>query len=457
VRSPSFLALLALLVACGEAQVKAPPVEVAYAPSVHRTLGATVLQPVIAAGTVPVAAAAPLTAAPVGHLDGPDRLTRLYEHLASLDDGTSHDDVRILQYGDSHTASDMGTGAFRRTLQARFGDGGRGFVSIGRPWKTYVQEGVRGYMTDEFEPQRMRLKEARSVADGSFGLLGVGIGAQAAGARAWSDIAPRSSRVEIDYWLQPHGGTFDVIVDGAHAGRIATRAAQAASGFTAFDVPDAPHQVTVRAVGDGDVRIFGMTLDRQQAGVVVDALGINGAQIFTPLRWSEEHFAEQVRHQAPDLVVLAYGTNEALEPHLEDADYERGLVELLGRVSRAAPGAACLLLGPPDLARWTKGTHGYHTWPRILEIAATQRRVAQAAGCAYYDQIEAMGGPGSIATWAEEADPRAQQDRVHLTRTGYSQVGTTFATDLLRAYDAWRAASGLPPMGTARTWNVARR
>ena len=34
---------------------------------------------------------------------------------------------------------------------------------------------------------------------------------------------------------------------------------------------------------------------------------------------------------------------------------------------------------------------------------------------------------------------------MHLTRTGYAQVGTSLATDLLRAYDEWRAEMGLPP------------
>jgi lysophospholipase L1-like esterase len=482
VRSSIVAALLlaSLACACGEgsaAKVNRPPSDVAFAPhlerAVDRTVGASSLQPAGTPNTVPTVApgvgdatgarahpgvaSAPLSSTPVGHLDGPDHLAHLFQRFAGLDDGRGHDDVRILQYGDSHTASDMGTAAFRRQLQTRFGDGGRGFVSIGRPWKSYVQEGVRGYMTDEFEPEKTHLKDPRSGGDGCFGLLGVGIAADAPGARAWTQLSPRFSRVELDYWQGPRGGSFDVFIDGAHAGRVTTRAAQGGSGFFGFDVADAAHQVEVRAVGDGDVRVFGMTLDRAQVGVVVDALGINGAQIFTALRWNEDHFAEQVRHQAPDLVVLAYGTNEALEPHLEDAAYERGLVDLLGRVSRAAPGSACMLLGPPDLARWTKGTRGYHTWPRVLEIEAIQRRVASAAGCAFYSQIDAMGGPGSMAAWAEEPEPRAQGDRMHLTRAGYSQVGGSFATDLLHAYDEWRAEMGLPPTGAEKTWNVARR
>jgi hypothetical protein len=38
------------------------------------------------------------------------------------------------------------------------------------------------------------------------------------------------------------------------------------------------------------------------------------------------------------------------------------------------------------------------------------------------------------------------KDRVHLTRTGYAQLGVTFSTELLRAYGAYRADKGLPPI-----------
>jgi lysophospholipase L1-like esterase len=218
-------------------------------------------------------------------------------------------------------------------------------------------------------------------------------------------------------------------------------------------VPDAPHEVELRTVGDGSVRVFGMTLDRAQAGVLVDALGINGAQIFTPLHWSEEHFAQQLRRRAPDLVVLAYGTNEALDSNLEMTDYERALVDLLGRIARAVPSASCLLLGPPDLARASKADpDDWTTSSRLLDVVAVQKRVASAGGCAFYDQLQAMGGPGSMATWASEAEPRAARDRVHLRRSGYAQLATSLTTDLLRAYDAWRTEPHTP-----KTWDVAVR
>ena len=149
------------------------------------------------------------------------------------------------------------------------------------------------------------------------------------------------------------------MIDGAFAGHLTTRAAQPGSAFFALDLVEAGHEVELTALGDGPVRVFGMTLDRSRAGVVVDALGINSRSVFTPLRWSEEHFVEQLRHQAPDSVVLAYGTNESIDPKLVLADVERGTVELLARVSRAAPDASCLLRaagpGAPRLARAPRG------------------------------------------------------------------------------------------------------
>jgi lysophospholipase L1-like esterase len=152
-------------------------------------------------------------------------------------------------------------------------------------------------------------------------------------------------------------------------------------------------------------------------------------------------------------VVLAYGTNEALDSNLEMTDYERALVDLLGRVARAVPSASCLLLGPPDLARASKiDPDEWTPSPRVLDVVDVQKRVASAAGCAFYDQLQAMGGPGSMVAWASEPEPRAARDRVHLKRSGYAQLATSLTTDLLRAYEAWRAEPRPP-----KTWDVAAR
>jgi lysophospholipase L1-like esterase len=441
------VALASVATTCARGPAAAPPRQLASIAPADPRSSAT---PSSSAAAPAESAAAPTPPAPaVSNLEGASHLEGIFRALAALEDGKSRDVVHILQYGDSHTATDMGVAVFRRALQARFGDAGRGFVPIGRPWKGYWQGGLRLGMSRDFKSARFKATGGTGDANGDFGLLGVGIETTAADALAWTEPGVRFSHVEVDFWRQPRGGSFDVLVDDVKAARVVTRASTDGSGFLGLDVPEAPHKVTVRTLGNGPVRVFGMTLDRPGGGVVVDALGIVGAQISTPLRWQESHFDEQVGRRTPRLVILAYGTNEAVDTMLTDADYERGLRDLVARVGRAASGASCLLLGPPDLARKNEDTGEWMTVPRLLAIVAVQRRVAGEAGCAFYDQLAAMGGAGSMALWAGEAEPRAMKDRTHLKPSGYAQVATSFVSDLLNAYDEWRSTAEAPAVASS--------
>jgi lysophospholipase L1-like esterase len=395
---------------------------------------------------------------PARFLDHPEALRRLFASLASLEQGERADDVRIVQFGDSHTAADYQTGPLRRALQHRFGDGGRGFVSVGRPWKAYTQEGVQLNGMTGWSPERGRFSKGKFVGDGQYGLVGVAITSSQRGARAYSDLTAQAGRIELAYLEAPRGGSVDLLVDGARVQRVKTAGPEARSAYVSFEVAEGPHRVELDAVGDGTVRVFGVALDRPKAGVVLDALGVNGARAGDLLRLSEDHFAGELRHRDPSLVVLAYGTNESSDDVPMEV-YERQIVEVLGRVARAVPTASCLLLGPPDRATKHRvvvpaaadGPTGaaagagtvqtvWTTLPRLVEVAMMEQRVAAAAGCAYFSQLDVMGGPGSIAGWALEAPPRAMLDRTHLSRQGYSELGEAIATELLHAYDAYRAA-----------------
>lgn len=424
--------LLVSVVACGQSTAIGQPAPKPVDPPAA---------PVVAAAVEVSDAGAPPVPGPI---DNPTALKRFFQALAKLDDGGASDDVKVVQFGDSHTAADLETGAVRRTLQTRFGDGGRGFVEVGRPWKTYIQDGLKAPgMSKEWAAEHGKLDHGKFVGDGCYGLNGVCLLTNKKGARTWTDVVVPASRLELDYWEQPGGGSFEVLVDGAVVGKISTKGTAATSAFKTIDVPDAPHHIEVRTSVDGEVRLFGVALDRAQVGLVWDALGINGARASTTLQWSEAHFKEQLAHRAPSLVVFAYGTNESADDQPVET-LERQLVDALGRVARAVPTASCLILGPPDRAVESNG--GWVTSAKLENVIDMERNVARAAGCGFYDQLTAMGGPGTIANWANETPARAQKDRVHYTRDSYVAMGTTFANDLLRVYASWRAENGLPPV-----------
>jgi lysophospholipase L1-like esterase len=451
-RPPPWLAFVPVMMACGDAAYGGPRVASAdrEASAARLARPAVVLapfaspEPALPPPPVPVAEERPPSpTTSIGALERPKALRHLFDALAAIDEGRGHDDVHIVQFGDSHTAADYETGPLRRALQARFGDGGRGFVSVGRPWRFYVQEGVHLDGMSGWTAERGKYVKGKFVGDGMYGLVGVSIEANDRGARVWTDLSLRATRIELAYLEQPQGGSMDLLIDGVRVRRITTKGSATSAGYFATDVTDAAHHVELQAVGDGEVRVFGMSLDRSQVGVTLDALGVNGARVSNMLTWDEGHFSEQLRHRSADLVVLAFGTNESGDDTPLDT-YERQIVDVLGRIARAVPAASCLLLGPPDRAVRTDGA--WSTVPHLHDIIASQRRVAEAAGCAYYSQLDAMGGPGSIAAWAVESPPRAMLDRTHLSRIGYAELGDAVARDLVAGYDAWRADTGRPPV-----------
>jgi lysophospholipase L1-like esterase len=369
--------------------------------------------------------------ATVGYLEHPARLVSLFERLQMLETHQAQSDVRIVQFGDSHTASDYGTSVARARLARRFGDGGRGFIPMGQPYRRLFQAGElvgRGIGFDPIEASSPKLRDA---PDGFFGPTGVAMDARAAGATLGSELSASADRFEIAYLAQPNGGSFDVYVDGQNRGRVTTHQAARAAAFRELPVARGPHTLEARAVGDGAVRIFGVRLDDQAIGVTWDSLGLNGAKATTLLASDEAHFGEQLAHIAPALVIVAYGTNESGDTTTTPDEHDAAIRSLVGRAK--ARSAECIVLGPPD--------RGARTLTKLVDLIAVQRRAADDAGCAFYDQLGAMGGTNAIGRWASESPRRAQRDFVHLTRSGYAVVGQALVDDLVSAYETWKRES----------------
>ncbi len=345
--------------------------------------------------------------------------------------GTAH----ILAWGASHTAGDLYTGFLRRGLQQRFGDAGHGLVLPGNPWRHYRHSDVNLAASDGWICDRVDKADAR--ADGLYGIAGASVRSDSAD--DWvrvsttrdNPVGRKASIVEAWYLRQPGGGAFDVRIDGRRARRVATAAESPAPGHEAFDLKDAGHTIEIRPVGDGEVRLFGVLLERRTPGVVLDTLGIPGSRAESLLHWDEPLFREQVARRRPDLVILSYGTNESGDDDVPIADYEASLAAAVARVKAAAPEASCLLIGPTDRPVPLPDDE-WGPRPRRAQITAVQRRVSADAGCGFFDAAALMGGDGGMRTWIRANPPLGSSDHVHLTAEGYSVMGAALLRELLR-------------------------
>ncbi len=403
----------------------------------HATNDAGVSSPITDAGVSDASTTPPPPdpATYAARLEGAEHLDALFSDLTKLERGKLERDIRILQYGDSHTAADMQTGPMRRALQQVYGDGGRGFVPIGTPWKHFRQEGM---LTDKKGWTWERgLEKRKYVGDGMYGLGGISLIATKAGSSAWSDIKVPFSRVDIAYLERPGGGSVDVLIDGVKTAKIATKGPAPVSRFHRITLDEKPHRIEIVARGDGPLRFYGAVLDRAANGIQLDDLGINGQRAMDSLRWDPSHLIEQLHFREPDLLIFALGTNESID-EFPIAAHEAAFNKLVERMRRSAPNASCLLVGPPDRA--AASPNGRVSAPRVVEIVEMERRVAIEQKCAFYNEYAAMGGEGSMARWVEsEVPPLAQRDYIHLSFPGYARMGVMLANDLVAAHKTWKS------------------
>jgi lysophospholipase L1-like esterase len=364
------------------------------------------------------------TATPVSVLEGGGALVPFFEQLSHPPETGS---LHILQYGDSHTASDDWANQLRQEFQAKFGAGGPGYTLPGHPFLGYRRfdshgSNSRGWYTGGIVTRK---------GDGIDGLGGISLTAQSAGETV--TLTVECAQLELHYLRQPGGGQVEFSVDGAPIATVDTDGESGAGSYQYAATPGV-HQYTVRTLSAAPVRLFGWVA-QNQAGVTYETLGINGAQASLMLGWNSDVLASELMSRDPALVVLAYGTNEALSRTWTPEGYRAALTEIIQRLRAALPLASILLIGPPDCEYRLRGR--LMPFPHLDQVIEIQRAVAHENGCAFWDWRAAMGGPGSVRQWVQAG--LGQGDYTHLTGAGYRMTGGTLFAELMEQYSRFVA------------------
>ncbi|HST24288.1 MAG TPA: GDSL-type esterase/lipase family protein [Blastocatellia bacterium] len=339
--------------------------------------------------------------------------------------------TRIVHYGDSHVAADLLTGSLRQHLQSFFGDAGTGFVFAGRPWSWYAPNGVALSASSGWRADG--LNQASLAGDGRFGLAGVSFSATSAG--EWISLSAACRSFDLYLLKQPGGGSIDIFLDGAEYRRNVSLASKRGEpAYIKIEAEtDALHSIELRTVAKGLVRALGVVVERETAGIIYDALGINGARASRVLSWDWRLLASNIERRDPNLIIIAYGSNEVSDDDLDLAEYEQSFLTLLNQFRESAPRASLLVISPPDRA--VRVGRRWQTISRMPALVKAQRRAAFEAGAAFFDLFQAMGGAGSIERWATLREPLAQSDRVHLTAAGYRLVAGWLYTELMQGWE----------------------
>ena len=352
-----------------------------------------------------------------------------------------HDYV-ILQIGDSHTAADLFTGEVRDRLQEKFGAGGL-FLPPGIP-KAGVQSAEITIKADDAWTYKAM---ASTDEPNHFYLSGYTATASQSGAKV-SFVAKSQQKfdaIDVSFLKTNGGGQADILLDGnvvdhvsldGHPGdplirRLLPQGGQVGS-FKTLDV--------VTSSG-GPVELSGVFVDQRQSGVSYLSVGFPGAQATVLKRMAPENLADDMSRIDPDMVVLAFGTNEGFNDNLDIDAYKASLTSIVATLKTGNPDMKIVFIGPPPGARKNDSCTDVHNacgtppvagscWaqpPKLTQVRDAERDVAQAVGATFWDWSSVLP-PACALEQGHLGDPAVfGPDRVHMTGKGYRDSADAFA------------------------------
>ncbi|GAA4845338.1 SGNH/GDSL hydrolase family protein [Algivirga pacifica] len=349
--------------------------------------------------------------------------------------------IRVLHFGDSQLEGDRVTERLRENVQGEFGGYGLGlipFTEIKGIRTTLNQEA-----SDNWETDILYGHHAAGATHGEFGLFGkdfffkgsfeepasAEIRLQRTGYTSYRERTYRHIKLYLKNTLSPLK-----VIYGQGKKYTDTLKVYPRENPQTLDLPIKGRLGTLdmKFESTGTPHFYGLSLEGD-AGVMVDNLPLRGSSGTEFTRMYKAHLKGVVKDMSVRLIILQFGVNTV--PQLSDSYgfYERSFYRQIQYLKSVFPKASILVVGVSDMAR--KERTELQSYPNITAVSGAQRRAAQKAGVAFWDLYKAMGGEGSIITWAERTPAWANKDYTHFTRRGANHVGDMIYNELMREYN----------------------
>ena len=173
------------------------------------------------------------------------------------------------------------------------------------------------------------------------------------------------------------------------------------------------------------LEIYGFEFLNDLPGITYNAIGINGAGLYTYL--GNDHFLRDLKIHPPDFFAFSLGTNDAYTSYenFNPQKYKENLEEMIKLVLTVNPKCAILLTVPNDCLFNKKHVNKNTERQRevIYQLAAKYEQ-------AVWDFYGIMGELGSSKSWKENG--LMQADYVHFTAGGYHIKGSLLIDAFLK-------------------------
>jgi lysophospholipase L1-like esterase len=342
-----------------------------------------------------------------------DALNRFYDALEA-----NNRPVRIAYFGDSFIEGDLLTCSLRNMFKKKYGGNGVGFVPINcitAGFRTTVITSANGW-------------EEHCITDSIFTRSKQGISGHyfvpAVNATATFSCRTGTGK-EVDtcstasfYFITDGNLKFTTTVNRQIKQQHIVEGSSEIQKIS-VDGQIGHIKITVDSQGT-NTRFFGVTLDNEKTGIVVDNYslrGVSGENIKSVPAKTLKDF-DKLRNY--DLVILQYGLNVATKTQTKYDYYRKAMTNVINHLRNNLPNSDIMLVSVGD--RTTKINGEMTTMSGVKSLLATQQQIASECGIAFWNLIEAMALDGGMAGYVKSKPSKANSDYTHINIRGGEQI-----------------------------------
>ncbi len=188
---------------------------------------------------------------------------------------------------------------------------------------------------------------------------------------------------------------------------------------------DLTYPITIRSLVR-NAQLGGYFIYKKENNNIIDHMGINGARSDLWLKWNQEIFDKELQIIQYDLIILSYGSNDAIATKFDPETFMQNYRTLIRKIRRYNPNAVILMIAPPTVV--AKKDSKYSITPNFYPIKHTIREIAMSENTLLFDMDDLMKKTGKKAAWIKLG--LSKQD-VHLTPLGYRTIANAVYKGLL--------------------------
>lgn len=334
-------------------------------------------------------------------------------HFNTLKNNFQKKDVHIRIFGDSHMAADFFSSRLRHYIKTQ---------SIGFVYP--LQPKYHQIVPLQYKSQHFEIMNSKSAGAKDYPMGGIIAKSLKEGAFIILESIKNSDFSLGILFQSPNTKDALIITDMNNKNFILK--SPTANQWSYAQIHKLKFPLKISAL-DKNVLLGGYFIINENQSAILDTLGINGAKSDLWLRWDSAMFLEELNLLKSDIIILAYGSNDALMGAFDEKVFKENYKKFIQMFYASNPNTSIILIAPPTVTQ--KIADDYELAKDFYRVQKAIYELAKEEKLLLFDMHQFIQNNGGKELWIEQ---NLSLKDVHLTPDGYKLMADEFYFTLFK-------------------------